>query len=167
MKKLFYTATLAAWCALPVHADESMTKNNSPDFSEAYAGKLGAGVIFGEPVGGTIKYWFNDQLALDGALGWSAHDDTYLYLHSDVLWHNFNLIPVKEGRMPVYFGVGGLARFRNHDRDNEVGVRLPVGVSYMFKHAPVDVFVEVAPAIDLAPSVRGDFTGGFGIRYWF
>jgi hypothetical protein len=37
----------------------------------------------------------------------------------------------------------------------------------MFDNMPVDVFVEVAPAIDVAPDVRGEVTGGVGIRYWF
>ena len=80
-------------------------------------------------------------------------------MHSDVLWHNFDLIPVSRGRMPVYFGVGGLVRFRDNNEDNQVGIRFPVGVSYMFDNAPVDVFVEIGPAIDVAPDVEGEVTG--------
>lgn len=173
MKTIVYTAAVAVLCGLSVRADESMSttttlsKYDSSGISENYAGRLGAGVMFGEPVGGTLKYWLTDQFALDAAAGWSPRSDSYLYLHSDVLWHNFNLIPVQEGRLPVYIGVGGFARFRNHDRDDQAGIRLPIGISYMFKEVPVDIFAEIAPAIDLTPSVRGDFTGGFGIRYWF
>ena len=162
-------ATLPAW---NVRADDSTTMAtssafNSPAGSSGSAGKLGLGLTVGEPTGLTAKYWLNDTLALDGAVGWSTHDHTDLYVHSDVLWHNFDLIPVSRGSMPVYFGVGGLVRFRDDNRDNDVGVRLPVGVSYMFDNAPVDVFAEIAPVIDVAPSVRGEITGGVGIRYWF
>lgn len=114
-----------------------------------------------------MKYWFNDTMAIDGALGSSFRDDTALYLHSDVLWHDFNLIPASSGRLPLYFGVGALARFRHGDHDNQVGVRVPLGVSYMFDNAPVDIFAEIAPVLDIAPSVRGEITGGIGIRYWF
>jgi hypothetical protein len=37
----------------------------------------------------------------------------------------------------------------------------------MFENAPVDVFMEVGPALDIAPVVRGEVTGGIGVRYWF
>jgi hypothetical protein len=88
-------------------------------------------------------------------------------VHSDVLWHKFDLFPVSRGRLPLYFGVGGLIRFRDDNEENQVGVRAPVGLSYMFDNAPVDFFVEIAPAIDVAPNVQGEITGGIGIRYWF
>jgi hypothetical protein len=29
------------------------------------------------------------------------------------------------------------------------------------------IFVEIAPALDIAPDVQGEITGGIGIRYWF
>ena len=33
----------------------------------------------------------------------------------------------------------------------------------MFDNVPVDIFAEIAPAIDTAPFVRGEVTGGIGI----
>lgn len=172
-------AVLTGWCGISALADEppdmvqTNTNLNMPtnDYtmarSDDYVGKLGAGITLGEPTGATLKYWLNDTLAVDGALGWSTHDDSNLYLHSDVLWHNFNLIPVPQGRLPVYIGAGGLVRFRDNHRDNEAGIRLPLGMSYMFENAPVDIYVEFGPAIICSPDVRADFTGGIGIRYWF
>jgi hypothetical protein len=32
---------------------------------------------------------------------------------------------------------------------------------------PVDIFAEIGPALDVSPDVRGDFTGGGGVRFWF
>jgi len=58
-------------------------------------------------------------------------------------------------------------RFRDHNHDDEVGIRVPVGLSYMFDNAPIDVFAEIAPAIDVTPDVRGEITGGVGVRFWF
>jgi hypothetical protein len=129
-------------------------------------GRFGAGLILGEPTGATLKFWFNETLAIDGAVGWSFHRETDLYLHSDVLWHKFDLIPVPEGQLPLYFGVGARAKFRD-DKDDRYGIRVPVGVSYIFEDIPVDVFLEVAPIIDFAPSTRGGFTAGVGARFWF
>jgi hypothetical protein len=171
MKKTLIAPALMALIGFSVYADETPTtarfNTNTTVSSSDNSGRLGAGIILGEPIGASLKYWFNDTLAIDGAIGWSSHDDTDLYVHSDVLWHNFDLIPVSRGRMPVYFGVGGLVRFRDNNQDNQVGIRVPVGVSYMFDNAPVDVFVEIGPALDVAPDVQGEITGGVGIRYWF
>jgi hypothetical protein len=176
--------------AIPAFADENLSSmNQSPpaltaesavlsknanstpvDSTESYAGKLGAGINIGEPMGASLKYWLNDAVAVDGVIGGSYNVDANneaLYVAADVLWHNFELIPVSQGRLPVYFGIGGLARINKDNQGSQEGIRAPVGLSYMFAHAPIDVFVEVAPALDVAPFVCGDITGGIGIRYWF
>jgi len=171
MKRLSYCIVLLATiCSLSARADESATVTKSAKSagtSEDYAGRVGAGVIMGEPTGASVKYWLNNTLAIDGAFGWSTHDHSDFYVHSDALWHNFDLIPVSKGRMPFYFGVGGLVRFRNGNRDDQVGVRVPVGVSYMPDGLPIDIFAEIGPAIDVSPNVQGEVTGGIGVRYWF
>lgn len=169
MNRNLIASALVALFGFCVYADEMQTTTRFTTTANSSAssndGRLGAGIILGEPIGASLKYWFNNTLAIDGATGWSSHDDTDLYVHSDVLWHNFDLIPVSRGRMPVYFGVGGLVRFRDNNQDNQVGIRVPVGVSYLFDNAPVDVFVEIGPALDVAPDVQGEITGGGGIRY--
>lgn len=132
-----------------------------------YTQHLEAGLMVGEPTGGTLKYWLNNTMAVDGAVGWSWHDHTDIYFQGDILWHNFNLIPVSHGRLPVYIGAGGLVRFRNHHEDNDAGIRVPVGISYLFDNAPVEVFAEIGPALDVAPDVHGEVTGGVGVRYRF
>ncbi len=173
MKKTLIAATLATLCGVCALADNAgvLTTNTTPavatESMSGMAGKFGAGLIAGEPTGGSAKYWFTDKLAIDGAFGWSAHEHTDLYLHSDILWHNFDLIPVSQGAMPVYFGAGGLLRFRNSGEDDQFGIRAPVGVSYLFDKAPVEIFAEIGPALDLTPAVRGEVTGGIGFRYWF
>ena len=154
-------------------ADESNTTSTSKSTltpttsTTSNSGNLGVGVIIGEPTGMSLKYWLNETMAVDGAFGWSTEDDSVFYMHGDLLWHNFDLIPVSRGRLPVYFGVGGLVRFRDNGNDNQVGIRVPIGLSYMFDDLPLDIFAEIGPAIDVEPDVRGEITGGIGVRYWF
>jgi len=173
MKKTLIVVTLAAVCGVCARADNTtlLATNTAPAAANAsvsdMAGKLGVGVTFGEPIGPSLKYFFNDSVAIDGAFGWSLHDHTDFYMQSDLLWHNFDLIPVSQGKMPLYFGAGGLLRFRNSGEDDQFAIRVPVGVSYLFDNVPVEVFAEVGPALDLTPAVRGEFTGGVGIRFWF
>jgi hypothetical protein len=173
MRKILIAAAGATLFALGIHAADStvpITRKSADAAATWHAGRFGAGILIGEPTGITAKYWLNDTLAFDGALGASLHDDvdelTSFYMHGDILWHKFDLITVPRGKLPVYIGAGVLVRFRDH-ADNEAGVRIPLGVSYLFDNAPVDIFAEIAPAIDISPAVRGEITGGIGVRFWF
>lgn len=128
--------------------------------------RFGAGIIAGEPTGVSLKYWLNDCIAVDGAFGFRVRDLDDVYLNADLLWHDYNLIPVSTGRMAVYVGAGPSILFR-HEEDNRFGIRAPVGLTYKFENQPVDVFAEFAPILDLSPTVQGDFNVGIGVRYWF
>jgi hypothetical protein len=173
MKEIFIATTLTMLCGVCARADDAnlMATNTTTTASitsvSGMAGKFGAGITVGEPIGPSLKYFVSDALAIDGALGWSLHDHTDLYMQSDVLWHKFNLIPVSQGSLPVYFGAGGLLRFRNSGEDDQFGFRVPIGVSYLFDNVPVEIFAEIGPALDVTPAVRGEVTGGIGFRYWF
>ena len=173
MKRNCIITLLAVFAAVGALADDSTNTKMASQLGPAtgsvndMTGKFGVGFTFGEPIGPSLKYFFNDSVAIDGAFGWSLHDHTDFYMQSDLLWHNFELIPVSQGKMPVYFGAGGLLRFRNSGEGDQFGIRAPVGVSYFFENAPVEIFAEVGPALDLTPSLRGEVTGGIGVRFWF
>ena len=188
MKKTLIAATLVTLVPLCVRADGSSTStqtgttttdttvtttaptvespNTSPYTQPAWEKRFGIGAIFGEPTGVSGKFWINENMAIDGVVGWGFYEESEFYTHADVLWHLWDVIPVSRGRMPIYFGVGPRLKVREHE-DDRFGVRFPVGVSYMFDNAPVDIFFEVAPILDLSPNTHGAFTAGIGVRYWF
>lgn len=178
MKKTILTTMAVAFAGMTVNADETNGNTSNPaptspaPLQTASSSmslndhRFEAGAIFGEPTGASLKYWLNDKVAVDGAVGWAFRDDSDFYLHSDVLWHAFDVFPVSKGALPLYFGVGGLAKFRDN-ADDIYGIRFPIGVNYLFENAPVSLFLEVAPVLDVAPSTRGDITAGIGVRYRF
>ncbi len=126
---------------------------------------IGAGVIFGTQSGLSLKMWTGEITAVDAAMSWSIIDQaSYFIIHSDMLVHKFNLIPVDEGRLPVYFGLGAKLGIAN---DLIFGIRVPFGLDYMFDSLPLDIFVEVAPGIRLLPATAFDIDGGLGARYYF
>lgn len=125
---------------------------------------FGLGIIIGEPTGVSFKKFVADKRAIDGAVAWSFRHDGWFHLHVDHLWHNFDLINVAKGRMPLYYGVGG--RLSTPDKDLNLGVRIPVGLAYMFGDAPVDIFLEVVPILDLAPDSDVDFNAAIGARFY-
>ncbi len=132
---------------------------------EALAQKegFGIGLIIGEPTGISGKYWTGSTTAFDGGVAWSFIDDGALHLHADFLKHIFDLIPVEQGDLPLYFGGG--ARI-NIGEQFHFGIRGAVGLNYMFENAPVDIFIEIAPIFDFVPATAFSMNGGIGVRYF-
>jgi hypothetical protein len=66
--------------------------------------------------------------------------------------------------MPFYYGIGG--RIKTSD-DARIGVRVPLGLAYLFQNVPVDIFLEVVPILDLTPKTDFRINAALGARYFF
>jgi hypothetical protein len=128
---------------------------------------LGLGIMFGEPTGISFKGWISERSAIDGGLGWSFVNEGTIHIHADYLYHFYNVFETP--RLPLYLGIGGRIKMKNteHNTDTRVGIRIPFGISYQFEEVPVDVFLEIAPVLDLNPSTRGSVNGAVGVRFYF
>ena len=135
-------------------------------------GDQGYGLIIGNPTGLSAKVWFSNVWAIDGAMGVARSEfDTHLTL----LGHNFewgyrtsddsvvNRI-LRHGELPFYFGMGPRVLFEDK---TELGIRFPLGLSYLPHASTWEFFAEIAPVVRLTPDagVNGDF--GVGVRYYF
>lgn len=132
----------------------------------AQKGNLGVGVILGQPTGISAKLWNGRTTAFDAAAAWAINQDGgAMHLHADYLIHNFELLQVEEGMLPLYFGIGGKVQL---GPDVGFGIRVPLGISYIFNDdLPLDTFLEIAPTLDLMPSTGFSIDGGIGVRYYF
>lgn len=127
-------------------------------------GNIGLGLIFGEPSGISFKLWTGNTTAIDGAAAWSFVGGGFFQVHSDLLFHNFNLFEVEKGKMALYYGFGGRVKMADQ---TQVSLRVPVGISYEFEDTSIELFLEVVPMLDLAPSTEAGIAGGIGFRYFF
>ena len=125
---------------------------------------FGLGIVLGEPTGLSAKLWTGSSNAFDFAAAWSFKGDGQLLLQADYVWHSFDLIRVSSGRLPLYYGIGGRIIFAD---DPLLGIRIPLGLNYQFASAPIDIFAEIVPILDLIPSTDFDLGGGLGVRFWF
>jgi hypothetical protein len=98
------------------------------------------------------------------AAAWSFKGDGAILLQADYVFHEYNLIKVNKGKLPVYFGIGGRVFLSD---EIVIGARIPIGISYMFTNAPVDIFLEVVPVLNLVPATDFSVDGGIGFRYFF
>lgn len=125
---------------------------------------MGLGIAVGDPTGVTAKYWTGRNTALCGALGWSFRGEGYFHLNGDFIYHQFNLIDVEKGELPLYFGMGGRLALKD---SAEIGIRFPVGLVYLFPDAPFDAFFELSPYLNLYPETDFFLTASLGARFFF
>jgi len=136
---------------------------------------FGIGVILAEPTGLSAKLWLNETEAIDAAAAWSFSDYRSFQFHADYLLHRFDLfrnVDTTVGRPALYFGVGGRLKLgddngRGDDEEDRLGIRVPVGMTYVFAQAPFDVFGEVVPVLDIAPDTEVDLNAAVGGRFYF
>ncbi|MFZ1947286.1 MAG: DUF3996 domain-containing protein [bacterium] len=142
--------------------------------SLSQAGPLGVGVVLGEPTGLTAKQWLGRGHAVDAAAAWSFADATALHFQMDYLFHRPSPPEIEVPGLLFYFGVGGRIKLIDEDegrgkRDDgdRIGVRFPLGLDYLFAKSHLEVFMEIAPILDLAPESDFEINGGVGLRYYF
>ena len=134
------------------------------NFSFSREKDFGLGIILGEPTGISLKKWVTQTTAIDGGIAWSFTGKSSLHLHMDYLFHNFNLLKTEKGKLPFYYGIGCRIKAKEKSR---VGIRIPVGISYIFDNIPIDIFFELSPLLDLIPATEFGINASIGCRYYF
>ena len=150
-----------------------------PNISFGQSTGVGAGVIVGEPTGISAKFWTSDVNAFDIAIGWSSTGEwqridnglyynsgpSFLNIHADYVWHDYGVIKSQE-RLPLYYGIG----FHYDEGSGSpvaFGVRGVLGIDWMPRTVPLDVFLEMAPVLYLTPGAGFGIDAGIGTRFFF
>jgi hypothetical protein len=145
--------------------------------SNAQEHKFGLGLIVGEPTGISAKLWTSHTTAFDFGLGWSVggdrigkYDGSYnggsrIHFHMDYLWHAFEAIRSNE-RFPIYYGIGGRIN-TGAGYNGSIAVRGVIGIAWMPRETPIDIFFELVPSLQLTSSAGLAIDAGLGIRYFF
>lgn len=127
-------------------------------------GDFGLGIVLGQPTGITAKYWLGVRSSIDGAVAWSFVHNGSLYLHADYQHYVFDIAATQSGRLGFFLGLGGRVLFAD---DFNLGVRVPLGLIYLFSGVPLDLFLEVAPVLELLPATVASGGAAVGLRYYF
>jgi len=127
---------------------------------------FGLGIIVGEPTGINAKFYLNRINAIQASMAWSVEGNNDIQIQGEYLFHRYDWITVERGELPVYFGVGGVISFREA-ADDIIGIQFPVGLDYIFDGAPFDVFGQIVPILELAPSTDFQLDAAIGARFFF
>lgn len=126
-------------------------------------GKIGLGIIVGEPTGISGKMKISDDNAFAGAVGWSFNQYGAMHLHADYL---YNVVKIGQD-LPLYVGVGGRIKLSSGTEDSRLGARIPIGLVYQPSSKPFDLFFETVPMIDIVPKSEFNWNAAAGVRYYF
>jgi outer membrane protein OmpA-like peptidoglycan-associated protein len=144
----------------------------SLSFAQENEKDVGIGLKIGEPLSLNLKYWMSENFAISGdiGVGWGGADaDDYLnfsvspLVAGDLLYH-LSLFNMPSGKMPLYAGLG--VRYFIGSDDEDLGIRVPLGITYIFDTAPIDIFLEWAPTYVLEFEEFKQ-SAGVGFRYYF
>jgi hypothetical protein len=138
---------------------------------------FGLGLSLGEPAGINGKYWFNKKNALDVALGYGyfPYNGAAVYIDYLINMYKFNLGQKTNFDLLFYMGGGfklGVWRYKENRTDHDglsLGIRVPLGITMVFKRHPFDIFFELTPAlafIDPHP-LWFDLDACIGGRFYF
>ncbi|AKU91492.1 hypothetical protein [Vulgatibacter incomptus] len=124
----------------------------------------GLGFMLGSPTGITAKHWLGGSDAIDIGVGAGPG----FRVHADYLWGVAQLLNnTSDLHLDFYIGAGGLLgvargwcswyddhhrRYRSFCNDGGfLGVRVPVGLDFVLRRAPISLGIEIAPGIVVSP----------------
>jgi hypothetical protein len=126
---------------------------------------FGAGIIIGLASGLSLKNWIDRTGAIQIDANWNF-DYGAFGIGVAYLFHNFDLITgVRESKIPVYFGIKGWGAFSSNSA--VIGVQVPLGIVWIPRAAPIDVFLQFEPGLSIIPGTHWAYNAGIGIRYYF
>ena len=107
----------------------------------------------------------------DRYYGWRS-----FHVHGDYLIHDFHLIKSRE-KFPVYYGPGLVLDywrggyyypdFGRYGGFAQIGARGVLGISWIPRSSPFDIFLEVAPVFDFIPFMDFWMNASLGARFYF
>jgi opacity protein-like surface antigen len=162
MKKLVLLLLMLFVISSVAHAAPKK-RSSSRKSSSSYggSGKIGVGVIIGSISGLNVRILSNGPSAVNFDLAWDRHDN--LFVAADYIINNKKPIQSLNG-FPIYYGLGIKASTNDY-----FGARFILGTNFRLTDISRDLelFLEVAPGIQLSPSTDPDLDLGLGLRYYF
>jgi hypothetical protein len=132
----------------------------------AAGGANGLGIVFGDPSGITFQHKINERQFADFYFAYNW-DDEAMFMGD----YKFRLPGLFSSDIPVmpYIGIGAYLKFKDHKHNDDVaiGARIPLGVEWKVPEAPITVFGELVPGLQVVKKTDGDFQAGIGARYFF
>lgn len=123
---------------------------------------LGIGVNLGDPTGIGGKLWSKNH-AFETSVAWSLPGDYFLFTFD---WNVFVHKTSEENFSAQFYpGIGGFLGV--WDRGATVGPKVPLGVDFFIAKTPLNLSLEISPAVSIIPDTSFKLFGFIAVRYVF
>jgi hypothetical protein len=120
------------------------------------------------PVGVTAKADINEEYSLTSSLGFYLSEGNNNARLEITLqrYLPYEDISVESGELLPYAGVG-LAFYFSDVTDEQIALRVPVGLEYKIEDTPFEIYMDVGPYLNIVDSFSFSFDSSLGFRYKF
>ncbi len=127
---------------------------------------LGANIL--TSTGLSAKYGLTNNTALTGMLGFSLYSNSgAVYLQGNYnKYGSIDAFDVESGLLRYYYG-GGVNVTMGNNGNAGIGGRIPLGLEYILEGAPLEIYMDLAPTLDVLPNTHFYLGGSLGLRYIF
>ena len=159
--RFWKSGTLLALLALAVSPTLATAQTSATSAPEGF----GIGIVVGDPSGITASLPIGATNSLNFTAGYGiSHHEANLTLLGNYVWHERELVTVDAGKVSLYYGPGARVRLA---KVTEVGLGVTLGIDYLLETAPLQIYLEICPGINIVPNTNMDATAGLGARYFF
>jgi hypothetical protein len=127
------------------------------------------GLVIGGPVGLTVASSVFERVSVHGLLGHLGKETGALLFALDAVYELPEIFGAigDHGYTSTWFGAGLRYASGVEEQSATFGARVPFGVSYFLRAAPIELFASVAVGVNVVPEADTVIDGGVGIRLGF
>jgi hypothetical protein len=145
----------AAWAASP-----AAFRTNA-----VHPGLFELGLNIGEPIGLSAKLWFDRNSAVEGIAAWDFTRLSFVF-SADYLLAFPDILKIETASFPLFVGIGGVVNVGTGTAAT-VGLRVPLGVLFVFAKVPLEISLDVVPGLNVFPATSFLAMGGLAVRWCF
>lgn len=129
---------------------------------------IAVGAQLFSPTGITAKATISETAAITGVLGFNFNEfNNIINLQANLILNgNSDSFNVESGVLRPYYGVGVNFLF-SENSDTGIGFRIPLGMEYSLQDQPVELYMDIAPTVNVETSSAFFLSSSMGLRYFF
>ncbi|XWN35863.1 MAG: DUF3996 domain-containing protein [Balneola sp.] len=120
------------------------------------------------PTGITAKATISETAAITGVVGFNFNEfNNFILLQTNLILNgNSDAFDIESGILRPYYGVGVNFTF-SENSDTDIGFRIPLGMEYSFQDQPFEMYMDIAPTVNVERSSAFFLSSSMGFRYFF
>ena len=119
------------------------------------------------PTGITAKATLSKNAAITGLIGFNINEfNNTISLQTNLILNgNKDSFNIESGFLRSYYGIGVNFIFQENS-DAGIGFRVPLGIQYELQDQPLEIYMDIAPTINIEPNSAFFLSSSMGFRYF-